>query len=88
MEACDEPDCEATLKELDVFLDKELSDAAHSSIAHHLGDCPDCLSAFDFEAELKQVISAKLQNDEMPAGLLSRIEKCFQTDFDGDGKIG
>ncbi|MFT6764435.1 MAG: hypothetical protein ACJAXA_003103, partial [Candidatus Aldehydirespiratoraceae bacterium] len=44
--------------------------------------------AFDFEAELKQVISAKLQNDEMPAGLLSRIEKCFLTDFDGDGEIG
>lgn len=88
MEACDEPDCAATLKELDVFLDKELSDEARMSISHHLDDCPDCLSAFDFEAELKQVISVKLQNDEMPAGLLSRIEKCFSTDFDGDGKIG
>lgn len=88
MEACDEPDCAATLKELDVFLDEELSDAARSSIAHHLDDCPDCLSAFDFHAELKQVISVKLQNDEMPAGLLSRIEQCFETDFDSDGAIG
>lgn len=88
MDACDEPDCAATLKELDVFLDEELSDAAHQSIAHHLDACPDCLSAFDFHAELKQVISVKLQNDEMPAGLLSRIEKCFATDFDGDGVIG
>ncbi len=88
MEPCDEPDCAATLKELDVFLDDELSDGARSSIAHHLDDCPDCLSAFDFEAELKQVISVKLQNDEMPAGLLARIEKCFSTDFDGDGSIG
>jgi hypothetical protein len=24
----------------------------------------------------------------MPADLLSRIEKCFDTDFDGDGVIG
>ncbi|MFT4658259.1 MAG: anti-sigma factor (TIGR02949 family) [Ilumatobacter sp.] len=88
MDACDEPDCAATLRELDVFLDHELSDEAHTSISHHLDGCPDCLSAFDFEAELKQVISAKLQNDEMPAGLLSRIEKCFLTDFDGDGEIG
>lgn len=88
MDACDEPDCAATLKELDVFLDEELSADARTSISHHLDGCPDCLSAFDFEAELKQVISIKLQNDEMPAGLLSRIEKCFSTDFDGDGKIG
>ena len=86
--ACDEPDCAATLRELDVFLDEELSEGARNSIAHHLDDCPDCLSAFDFHAELKQVISVKLQNDEMPAGLLSRIEKCFATDFDGDGSIG
>ena len=88
MEACDEPDCSQTLKELDVFLDSELSDEARQTIAHHLDGCPDCLSAFDFHAELKQVIGAKCRNDEMPPGLLSRIEKCFSTDFDGDGKIG
>lgn len=87
MEACDEPDCAATLKELDVFLDEELSDGAKSAISHHLEGCPDCYSAFDFHAELKQVISAKLQNDEMPPGLLARIEKCFATDFDSDGQI-
>lgn len=87
-QAGDETDCAATLQELDVFLDDELSDAAHTSIAHHLGDCPDCLSAFDFQAELQQVIRVKLANDEMPAGLLSRIEQCFATDFDGDGTIG
>jgi hypothetical protein len=48
----------------------------------------DCLGAFDFHAELKQVIAVKCQNDEMPPDLLSRIERCFGTDFDGDGKIG
>lgn len=88
MDACDEPDCSATLKELDVFLDDELSPEARTTISHHLDACPDCLSAFDFHAELKQVIGQKCLNDEMPADLLSRIEKCFNTDFDGDGKIG
>jgi hypothetical protein len=34
------------------------------------------------------VIAAKCRNDEMPPGLLSRIEKCFNEDFDGDGRIG
>jgi mycothiol system anti-sigma-R factor len=88
MDACDTPDCSQTLKELDVFLDSELSDAALDTIRHHLAACPDCLSAFDFHAELKQVIQKKCQENEMPADLLSRIEKCFDTDFDGDGVIG
>ncbi len=88
MDACDEPDCSATLRELDVFLDDELSDDARSTIRHHLDGCPDCLSAFDFQAELKRVIGEKCRNDEMPAELLSKIEKCFSTDFDGDGVIG
>ena len=88
MDACDEPDCEATLHELDVFLDDELSPDARHSISHHLEGCPDCLSAFDFHAELKQVIGEKCRNEEMPADLLSRIERCFSTDFDGSGDVG
>ena len=87
MEACDEPDCSATLQELDVFLDDELSQEARTSIRHHLDGCPDCLSAFDFHAELKQVIGEKCRNEEMPPDLLSRIEQCFDTDFDGDGRV-
>ena len=58
------------------------------AIHHHLDSCPDCLSAYDFHAELKQVIHKKCQENEMPADLLSRIEKCFDTDFDSDGIIG
>jgi hypothetical protein len=48
----------------------------------------DCLQAFDFHAELRTVIRAKCSNDEMPPGLLSKIELCFGEDFDGDGRIG
>lgn len=88
MDTCDEPDCSETLRELDVFLDDELSDAARQTIAHHLDGCPDCMSAFDFQAELKEVIGIKCRNDEMPPKLLARIERCLSTDFDGDGKIG
>lgn len=88
MDARDESDCSAALRELDEFLDDELSPEARTSIGHHLDGCSDCHSAFDFHAELKQVIGEKCRNDEMPPGLLSRIEKCFSTDFDGDGQIG
>jgi len=85
---CDEPDCRQTIKELDLFLDDELSTDARTAIRHHLDACIDCLQAFDFHAELKIVVAQKCHNDEMPPDLLARIERCFSTDFDGDGMIG
>ena len=81
-------DCTETLRELHAFLDGELSDDARSHIHVHLEGCTDCFQAFDFHAELKLAIRRKCSNDEMPAGLLSRIEMCFDTDIDGDGNIG
>ncbi|MGZ4671154.1 MAG: zf-HC2 domain-containing protein [Ilumatobacteraceae bacterium] len=81
-------DCNETIRELESFLDGELSEDGHHAIHAHLQGCPDCLQAFDFHAELRAVIAAKCRNDEMPPGLLSRIEKCFNEDFDGDGQIG
>ena len=48
----------------------------------------DCLQAFDFHAELRTVVREKCRNDEIPPGLLAKIEQCFGEDFDGDGVIG
>jgi anti-sigma factor (TIGR02949 family) len=81
-------DCNETIRELETFLDGALSEDGHQTIQAHLQGCPDCLQAYDFHAELRTVIAAKCRNDEMPPGLLSRIEKCFNEDFDGDGRIG
>lgn len=81
-------DCNETLRELESFLDGELTDDALVTIRAHLVGCPDCYQAFDFQAELKAVIAAKCHGDEMPPGLLSRIEQCLQTDLDDDGRIG
>ena len=81
-------DCNETLKELETFLDGELTDGELADIRAHLDGCPNCLEAFDFHAELKQVIARKCQSDPMPPGILSRIEQCFQTDLDDDGRIG
>jgi mycothiol system anti-sigma-R factor len=81
-------DCTETLRELDLFLDGELEPKQYEAIRHHLDGCMDCLGAFDFHAELKIVIAQKCNNDEMPPDLLSKIERCFGTDFDGDGTVG
>ena len=81
-------DCGETIRELEVFLDSELAPEIRTAIEAHLGGCNDCLQAFDFHAELRTIISKKCRNDEMPPGLLARIELCFNEDFDGDGRIG
>lgn len=80
--------CNETIRELEAFLDGELSENGHHAIHAHLEGCTDCLQTFDFHAELRTVIAAKCRNDEMPPGLLSRIEQCFNEDFDRDGRIG
>jgi len=70
-------DCNETLRELEQFLDDELSPEAHDAIHAHLGGCEHCLEAFDFHAELRQVIAVKCRSDELPPGLLAKIERCF-----------
>jgi mycothiol system anti-sigma-R factor len=73
-------DCNDTLRELETFLDGELSEDQLCVIRSHLSGCTDCLQAFDFHAELKSVIAAKCRNDEMPPGLMDRIQSCFDLD--------
>ena len=81
-------DCKKTLEELETFLDGELTETVRAEIHQHLEGCTDCQSAFEFHYELKVVIREKCQADELPAGLLSRLEQCLGEDFDGDGVIG
>ncbi len=81
-------DCNETLRELHSFLDHELSVPARHAIEGHLGGCVDCGQAYDFHAELRIVVREKCQQDVMPAGLLSRLERCLGEDIDGDGRIG
>lgn len=80
--------CKETIRELDAFLDGELPSDLRAHIHEHLDACVDCLQAFDFQAELKQAIRRKCSTDELPDGLLGRIEMCFDADLDGDGLIG
>jgi mycothiol system anti-sigma-R factor len=75
-------DCNDTLRELETFLDDELSPEAVQHIRGHLDGCIDCQQAFEFQAELRQVVHQKCQHDELPPGLLDRLRDCF-----GDGLV-
>jgi mycothiol system anti-sigma-R factor len=66
------PQCQDALQELYVFLDGELTTEKREHIRHHLDDCNPCLEHFDFEAELRIVISAKCR-ESVPQSLKDKI---------------
>lgn len=76
-------DCNDTLREMYAFLDGEVSPHLKRQIEVHLADCTDCLGAFEFHLELKQVIVEKCR-DEVPPGLAERIAACFG-ELEADG---
>ena len=74
-------DCEATLRELFVFLDGELTSEEQDDIVAHLNTCTDCQGAFEFHLELKTAVAEKCRNDDMPPSLMAKIENCFGDAF-------
>ncbi len=79
-------DCTETLKELQTFLDAELPDERVTEILSHLGECVDCQGAYEFHAELKEIIRFKAQNDALPDGFLTRLANCFGDEVLPDGE--
>ena len=71
-------DCEETLRELELFLDGEMSAAEFEHVRHHLEECLECLQIFDFHAELRMVIRSKCREEKIPPGLLTKVQACFE----------
>ncbi len=65
-------DCQDAIHTLYTYLDGELTFERRQAIAVHLEECSPCLDAFDFEAELKQVIAKKCR-DQVPDALRMRV---------------
>jgi mycothiol system anti-sigma-R factor len=72
-------DCQEALQELYTFLDGELTVEKREHIRVHLDDCNPCLEAYDFEAELRMVISTKCK-ESVPESLKERIRAQLQGD--------
>ena len=61
-----ETNCDEAVAELYAFLDGELDDTVMIQVEAHLRRCSPCLEAFDFEADLRRVISAKCSEQVTP----------------------
>ena len=81
-------DCNETLRELETFLDGELTDDAADEHPRPPRGLPRLPPGVRLPGRAEGGDRRKCRNDEMPPGLLARIEQCFQADLDGDGRIG
>jgi mycothiol system anti-sigma-R factor len=70
-------DCGDALETLYNYLDGELTPERRAAIQRHLSNCAPCLSAFDFEAELKAVI-ARSCRDQVPESLRKRVAEVIE----------
>jgi mycothiol system anti-sigma-R factor len=75
----DKPECSEALHELYTFLDGALTVERRETIRHHLDDCNPCLEHYDFESELRIVISTKCK-EEVPQELKDRILRQLQAE--------
>ena len=65
-------DCDGAIHRVYHYLDGELTVWKRRAIKRHLDDCPPCYEAFDFEAELRIVISKRC-HDDVPESLKLKI---------------
>ena len=70
-------DCAGALEELYTFLDGELTVERRLHIREHLDGCQNCYEAFDFEAELRIVVSTKCR-EEVPDSLRERVAEALR----------
>jgi mycothiol system anti-sigma-R factor len=71
-------DCDKAIYRVYGYLDGELTVWRRWSIRRHLDKCPPCAQGFDFEVELRQVISHKCR-DDVPPELKQRIAEALGT---------
>ena len=69
--------CQEALEELYTFLDGELTVEKREHIRVHLDDCNPCLEHYDFEAELRIVISKKCK-EPVPQSLKDKILRALE----------
>lgn len=70
-------DCAESLQELYTFLDGELTIERRQHIRAHLEGCQNCYEAFDFEAELRMVVSTRCR-EEVPESLRDRVARAIE----------
>ena len=84
----DKGECTEAVEVLYHYLDGQLTEERRILIRRHLDDCPPCLDAFDFEAELRTVIAHKCR-ERVPDHLRVRVAEAIRAVMnESDGHLG
>ena len=82
----DKRECTEAVEVLYHFLDGQLTEERRILIRRHLDECPPCLDAFDFEAELRIIVAHKCR-DRVPEQLRLRVSRAIREVRElGDGE--
>ncbi len=65
--------CEAILRRLDDYIDRELSPADSRMVERHIEECLRCAGRYRFELSLIQEIRSRLRQIRLPGDLVARI---------------
>jgi mycothiol system anti-sigma-R factor len=81
-EHCDD-ECQRALRELYTYLDGQLTLERRTTIKAHIEYCSPCMESFSFEAELKQVVALRCQ-EQVPEALRMKVFEAIQWEIRGD----
>ena len=68
-----EADCQAILKHLYEFVDRELGDDECAALQAHLDLCAECMRNVEFERAVKDIVYRKCSQERTPDGLAERL---------------
>jgi mycothiol system anti-sigma-R factor len=66
-------DCEHVLREIELYLDRELDATETLHITTHLAECGGCLERKEFRESLRILVAKKCGPSPVPEELLARI---------------
>ena len=70
--------CLETVRRLDDYLDRELSDKERREVERHLETCDRCLGRFRFEGGVLDELKTKLRRVKTPDTLAARLRKALR----------
>ena len=75
--------CEAILRRLDDYIDRELSPADTRMVEQHIEECLRCAGRFHFEIGLIHDLRTRLRRISLPADLMARIKLRLEAEMAG-----
>jgi anti-sigma factor RsiW len=75
--------CEAILRRLDDYIDRELSPEDERVVERHIEECLRCAGRYRFEIGLIHEIRVRLRRISLPGDLMTRIRRRLEADVAG-----